>query len=235
MVRPFKIASQAATYLISPYPCCLRKLQGYCGGVANTQYFIYIFDDITAGVNNPTPLRVLQVVGGDGFSFSFEDTELQALTYGLFVALSTTENTYTAVGGGVTADWEGEVDQAQIQSLGSMTIVGDLTTSVGNLQVWSEASGTTTPKRLMRLELLGGTGYPLVTFTDTFDLSDTTAVHLPQLNGNFITYSFGRGMDRFKNDAGTIRRGCTIRFSSVGAPPFVEVGGTNFSVKAYYI
>lgn len=243
MMVSFRAASGVAVFSsLRRYPCCVRKVYGFCFGTAGVTYFLHIFDTYAVPANGTSPLRSLQLIGQDGFSYSFEETEINTTTT-LSLALSSTDSTYTAVTDGAVVDLQGEVDQIEM-NFPSTSSVGDLTTGVGSLQVWSEAAGTSAPKKLLRLEVTNNSGdaaYPIVTFTDSFSLTDTTAISLEGstrsgglADGTTKAYSFGRGQFMFKNDAGTIRKGCTIRFSSTPVIPYVEIAGTSFNVRAIY-
>ena len=232
----FKTNAQAATFVAKNFPCCLRLIQGFVGAtaVANQQYFIHIFDAYAVPANGTAPLRSLQVIGQDGFSFSYEESELTCQT-ALCFALSSTDQGYTAVTDGAKATWEGSVDQ--LEPFTALTVVGDLTTGVGGLQVVTEAAGAAAPKKLVRLEVINGSGndaWPLVTFTDAFNVNDTTAIRLPKVaDGNTGVYNFGKGEFKTYVDGVTLRKGIYIRMSDVATIPYEQPPGTNFNIRAF--
>ena len=148
--------------------CTLLDFSGYCNGSSATNYYLMFFAQQTVPANGTQPLFKQQIIGADGFKFGYENKGivssgfmalLQAVQQpnlgGLIAVLSTTPETLTIATGGATMDLDVFIEE--FESLQpNTTIVGDLTTAVKSLQVWSEASGRGTnnlegQKQLLRV------------------------------------------------------------------------------------
>jgi hypothetical protein len=134
-------------------PVTLLDFSGYCNGSAATNYYLMFFAQSTVPANGTQPLYKQQILGADGFKFGympkgFHSAELMALSQavqqpnmgGLIAVLSTTPETLTIATGTVTMDLDVFIEEYESLQPNT-TIVGDLTTAVASLQVWSEASG----------------------------------------------------------------------------------------------
>lgn len=146
MIVSYKSTGQVATYQMTTFGGSLLKIEGYVN--ATDPVFLLFFDTKT-GVTT-TIKKTLQVLGADGFSFSYTDVGMK-FTNGVFIALSSTENTYTAIGGGGVADLLIDFDQTHPTGL---TIVGDYTTAVTSLLAWVAGDFS----KLVRLEVSQSSG-----------------------------------------------------------------------------
>lgn len=215
---------------------------------AATATFCQIWDT-QYGPSDPsaTLKKVFPIVGGGGSGQPVEftenynpgDDELE-LRLGLFVGISSTESTYTAVtaGNGYALLYVEGRRQEQPLSAG-VTTTGDMSSNVTGLQVWSESSGASTKQKLLQVEVdttnLTGTAKQwLMIFgkdtVNTGDLPQSSPITLtPGSAGKLIGLfakrfgTYGRGVG--VNDNGTYRYGCTLKISST-APGFTAPNGT---------
>lgn len=155
----------------------------------------------------------------------------------LTIAVSSTNVNYTALTNtGVDATVIVETD---FPVTTTMTVVGDLTTSVASLQVWSEATGATTKYRLLRVDVVNGSGSEInsvVTAKDTETQYRYPATPLLNVPANSTrSFFFGRdGIHPFElSTAGAEVHGCTVYYSS-GVAPFVFNATPNKSFRAIY-
>ena len=153
-------------------PTKVFNIEGYCNGTANTQYFLQVYPqkqlgDISGG---DKPLRSLQVLGANGFTFSYGPVgldlfninspnfnaasnqagdQIQSFYSGpLVLVLSSTEASFTAVAGGATCDVSVDIEQGVVNFL-NPTTVGNLDSSgvgVGSLAVWTDVVGNASKK-----------------------------------------------------------------------------------------
>lgn len=222
-------SGQAATYILQDTNGgALQNLQGYVTGTVNTQYFLHIFDYIGASISFPangtTPKKSLQVLGQDGFSFTFSPDDLEFVAAGIVFALSSTEATYTAVVDGAKVDWEGEYDTQAVQGLST---AGDITTGRASLQVWTNASG---PKVLFEVDW-GNNNVAqefLLFFTKDSPINgDTADLVIGAMDGTSKTsqfYRFGKsGLYRLGQ---SLTKGCTLAISST-APTLTTVSAAD--------
>jgi hypothetical protein len=157
-----------------------------------------------------------------------------------FAAVSTTRDTYTAPGAGLGLNVTIEYETQYPVIAGTTTSVGDLTTGVALRQIWAEATGFKNLRKLDILNSSAGNIVPVIQASDAALTTDTAAIILPVIAASAQRkFHFGAGFYPFRNDAGTIRKGCTVRFIVPGAPgtsylPFVFSAATDFKVRAVY-
>lgn len=234
-------SGQVATYALQDTNGgVLERLEGFVGGssVANTQYFVQLFDlsALPTGSSIPAgaavPKRSLQVLGQDGFRFDFTTEDLE-FKNGITIVLSSTEVNYTAVGGGITCDFEGEIDTQTIQGT---TTVGDLTTGVNGLTVWTSAAG---PNYLFEIDWISNAGAVsyLLLFTktspqNTVDVPDAVLadVDSSDLNAHGKALRFGKsGLSLISQ---SLTKGCVLRVSST--PLVLNVIAASENLRAKY-
>jgi hypothetical protein len=243
MVWTFKSA-QAATYVLSDSGgVALRKLEGFVNG-AGAQYFLHIFDLAAVPANGITPKRSIQVIGNDGFTFSFEDTEIRTGTAMCF-ALSSTEETYTAVLDGAKADWEGEYTSQDAIDPSTYSTTGDLTTGRANLTVWADADNT---KKLYKVYIKNNNATPCWFFilSRAATLGGQIIASLGGASGLASgavgVFWFGsQGLTPYEVDttrtghAGCVIIGAILNGTYIIAPVSAAIVATaDFNIKAYY-
>jgi hypothetical protein len=117
------------------------------------------------------------------------------------------------------------------------TLVGDLTTGVSSLQVWTDANG---PKKLRRLTVVNGAGADLtiiVSSRDTPSTTDDVVVRLALPSLATKTYQFGiNGHSPYSKDANgsTIYDGCNIKLATAPTLPFIFYGTPSANIYAIY-
>lgn len=199
-----------------------------------TDVFIQFFEALGVAANDVPTVKSFFAPAQTAFDWSF-NTGLELSQ--LIVAFSTAEDKYTAIGagGGIDATIFFETDYPYTSSTSS---TGDLTTGVANKQFWSEASGTTTPKKLRRLEVKnnsGATAYIFIQAGDASSASDNLFVPVPVLDTATKVLTFGIGGYRpFRNDAGTARNGCSIFMSAAPTVPATFDAAANYNMRAVY-
>ena len=158
----------------------------------------------------------------------------------LLIAISSTEVNYTALtnqGLDMTA-----IVETDCPVTANTTLVGDLTTGVAEKQIWSEANGATTPKKLLRVDFknnLGAVAYPYVSHLDT-NFAKTSALRPLTVvaDGATKSYFFGRnGYTPFSDKVtpGNYVKGCTIVASASGDINTTTLVGTNsFNIRGIY-
>jgi len=123
----------AASGQVSTLPISVLKVNGYFRG-STADRWLQIFDSCVAPVNPAVPMYEYPISQTSPFYCEFKNGELH-LTEGLFVGVSTTEGTWTTSTD--TMDVTVETDFKPVTT----TIVGDKTTTVQTVAVWSQAAG----------------------------------------------------------------------------------------------
>ena len=150
----------------SQHPGEIIKIEGYFRS-STLIAWLQVHDSVAAPVANAVPLKQWPVYATTEFYKEFKRGSLTC-TLGCFVGLSTTEGTYTA---DVADVMDISVELSDPENPSGTTFVGDLTSAVTGLAVWSEASGVTARKKLLSLEvdgtnLTGGTQWIMIFATD---------------------------------------------------------------------
>lgn len=214
--------------------CTVRQVYGY-NNVAVDKY-IQFHQKQTVAASDVPAVKGLFAPASAPFSWSFAGgLNLSEL----LVAVSTTQVNYTATGANTGLDMTIEVDSDCLVS-STNTIVGDLTTGVASLQVWADADGGT--KKLLRLDIVNNDSVDVFAVIQSGDASTTTDIQWNQKiihGGTTYSYFFGReGKIPFRNDAGTVRKGCTIRIAALSAGvltyPLSINANTDYSIRAIY-
>lgn len=220
------------------------KIDGYYRS-ATSQAWLQVHDTNTTPANAAVPLKQEPINGASPFYFEFKRAELQFFL-GCFVGISTTEGTWTASAD--VMDVSVELSDPEIPV--SVTYVGDLTTAVTGLQVWSEASGLTSRKSLVALEvdgtnLTGATQFVMLFATDTVNAGqfcppeNVYPITAGQVRTGESKLNFGElGKQVFSIDSaadtspGTKRLGCTVKISST--PLIFAAANGTATIKAEY-
>lgn len=156
----------------------------------------------------------------------------------LTIAVSSTQTTYTALTNtGLDMTVEVETD---FPVSSTTTLVGDLTTGVNSRAVWSEASGSSTRKRLLQIRVKNNAVGTIAVFVSA---QDSTAPADSTMFGPFLVatteteiITFGRnGVRPFQKLAnGTEKHGCTIYYSEDTAAPYSFPAGTDMNALGIY-
>lgn len=220
----------ASTKQVTLHACEVLKIDGNAGDAsAASGIYLQVHDSNAAPAAGAVPLKVWPIYGGAGsaqgtdFYKTFRQGDLTCFL-GCWVGVSSTEATYTASAN----PWAAlSVELSDPELPASVSFVGDLTTAVTGLQVFTEASGTTTRQSLVALEVDGAnltTATQFIQFfcADTVSSGDVPIQSLPIAVAAVLTgekkFNFGEfGRNFFSIDstsAATKRYGLTIKISS---------------------
>lgn len=241
----------AASKQVTTHPTSVLRVRGYFRG-SSADRWLQFFDANTAPADGTAPeFAPIPLPQTSPF---FAEFEIGAYPFhlGCYVCVSSTESTKTLSAD--TMDITVELDEPEYPS--GTSFVGDLTSGVTGLQVWNEANGATSRKKLYSLEvdgtnLTGGTQFIQIFATDTVNAGDKPIVSIPIAGGGTATVVNGvtvpsvrtgvakllfgaDGTDVFSldTDAKTKRVGCTVKISST-APAYAACNGTA-TIKAEY-
>lgn len=225
---------------ISTHGVSVLRVRGTFNG-STADRWLQFHDANTAPADGTAPL--IAAIPLPQSSPFFAEFEIGALPFsvGCYVCVSTTQATKTLSAD--TMDITVELDEPEYPT--GTSFVGDLTSNVTGLQVWSEAAGASARKKLYALEVDGtnlttATQFIQIFAADTVNTGDTPIISIPIAVGAVKTGSskltFGAdGMDVFSIDdstAKTKRLGCTVKISST-APTYTAANGTA-CIKAEY-
>lgn len=226
MTRTFKvIAGTSVAVATNAQTPNIQVIEGYCNGVANTQYFIQLHGVAAPTTGVTVPLRSLQVLGQDGYTFNKTDIGLttQNLTNpptqpGLWVFLSSTDGVFTT--SGITADINVDVEEWELEFQGTTT-VGDTVTGVNYLDVVADPQ--VPPVNLMQVQVTERNG--VASFIQLFALTGDNLVEgqisnypvIPLPANGTVYLNFGDGGKKmFSQDAnGTQHTGISVALSLV--------------------
>jgi hypothetical protein len=224
-------------------PVTLYGFEGYVNGNAGTQYYLQIHG-VAPTTGSTVPLYSVQVIGGNGFSFlynnglntkqmSFPD---QATTGGtntlpVFFAISSTDTVYTSVA--ASTDLLVTLDEPRTIPANE-TITGDTTTGRDSLPVYTSPN---TAKRLMKFQVTNNTG--ATAYLMLFAYSNPALGDVPQAqwtiaNGATLTQDLGTGLMVMQAPAFVLKTGCYL-FGSSTTQTLTATVATNWKMKAWNI
>ena len=251
----------AAAVQISTHPVEVDKIEWRSGdSFPNGTCWLQVWDSATDATNpKAVLLKSYPIYGATGYDYKEFKRGDMTFSMGCWIGVSTTESTYTA-GNGTTQIWAMlSVELLRPEVPTGSTYVGDLTTAVTGLQVWSEATGAATPLNLISLEVDGtnltggGIQYVQIFAKDTVNTGDYPIRSIPIASGGTALVSNGitipsvmtgqsalrfgpRGLDVLSadkpNPAITYHGGCTVKISST-ASTYTACTGTAV-IKAEY-
>lgn len=215
--------SAAASFVVTSYGVQVIKLEATINASADAGLFLQVHDNAIPPADGPT---VLPVKYWPAIECKFKEFMLGeiSLNNGCYVCLSTTATFKTLATGGSNI-----MDSLMIElhdgPTSSSSTVGDMTTAVDTLQVWSDAAG---PKQLVKVEYADPTGavgtppaYWMLFAKDTpvnGDIPLWTSLALG-VNQVYKAYPFGRpGIKVFSAPtSNTLNDGCTFVLSDTQA------------------
>lgn len=236
----FAVASQQ----VATHPILVLKLEATVNSGMTAGLYLQIFDSVSTPAEGTVPVKCWPAAECSYKEFKNGDL---SLSLGCYICLSTTAATKTlAIGVGNTMDiLEVEISSPELPV--SSTFIGDLTTPVSGLQVWTEAAGLAARQALLSVEVDGtllttATQFVMIFATDTVNTGDAPCVgcifpiKVAQVLTRHNALRFGdRGKDVFSIDnasPNTQRLGCTIKISSTPST-FTAPNGTA-AIKAEY-
>lgn len=207
---------------VSRLPIQISQIEGYFKGGTNA--WIQVFDSCIAPAAGAVPVWEMSLTATSQFQETLQIARL-ALYEGCYIGVSSTEGTWTASGS--TMDMTVWTDMPVV----STNAVGDKTTSVTSLAVWTEATGVASAKKLYQLivtELDGVDSFVFV-YADDAPVQVNPGIVLcqhPLLANSTVKLLFGDGLRPIsKSVSGTQRQGC---FVAVG---YTTVNGIKYGVR----
>jgi hypothetical protein len=241
MIENISLVANDVSKWIAFGPTQVHRIFGYNNN-ASVRY-IHLLEvplgEVASGVTIPT-IKSLTCQASAPFDWEFETRglSLKELTY----VPSTTELVTTFAGAGTGLDATLQID-TEHRTPASATLVGDLTTNVANLQVWSEATGAATKRKLLRLDLIDGSGVATNAVIQPTDAASTVVQSkglLPLGVSETKSYFFGpNGLIPFSQTAaGAAKYGCTVRMAltSLGfvTNPMTFDAVTQYKIRAIH-
>jgi hypothetical protein len=201
-----------ANVQVSALPIGVTQIEGYFNGGANA--WLQVFDSCVAPAVGAIPTYQLLLNSTAQFQETLQISQIHFYE-GVFVGVSSTEGTYTA--SALAMDITVFTDQKVL----STNAVGDKTTSVTSQQVWSEATGAASNKKLYQLivtEKDGVNSFILIYADDTPSNVNPGLVFAQySLAANAtVKLLFGDGLRPFDQylpstaSTSTTRQGCTV-------------------------
>lgn len=237
MIITAKTVADAASLVATQYSAMVRKAEGYLTGTDGTNYWLQLHNKLSAPATDDVPIRSVQIFPNNGFTFSWEGTEL-GFSVGVIAIISITKAAYTAVAGAETMELQLDMETTFPQGT---SLAGNLTSNRGTLQVWSEATGIAgTANMLYALWIQNNSGANawVLVYAEDSATNNVPILVIPiglASTFNFLTFGDGGKLILGNPDlAGNNARGCTIRLSGVGTYPYTQIAtGTNHIQAAY--
>ena len=191
-------------------------IEGFCNGVANTQYFIQIHNVIpSSGIT--VPLRSLQVLGVDGFTFNKYDIGLQTANLtsppaqtSFYIFLSTTDAVFTNPG--ITADINVDIEEYELELSGT-NIIGP---TAGAITVFTDPNPQLRLVQITAVNNVGTKASGALVIGNTYSIA---------------TYFAG---DDFTN-VGAASNALNVTFIATGTTPAVWTFGSTLAPAAYVL
>jgi len=233
MISRIKMVIADETKWVAWGPCRVLQIFGYNNHTADN-YIQFFASPIVTNGDVPAAAALFAPAVAP---FSWNFTEPLWLPE-LLVGISSSEVNYTALTNtGVDMTMLVESD---FLVTSNTTVVGDLTTGVLEKQIWSEANGASTPKKLLRLDFknnLGATAYPFISPRDTNLLTSSDLMPLGPVADSVTESFFFNGLSPSKlSVAGTSYvKGLTVIASAAGSVNGGALVGTNsFNIRGIY-
>lgn len=228
---PYKNVSGAAGIQVTTHPIGVLKLECHVNVLGAGTLFLQIHDSATVPADGAVPLRSWLTSGATIEYKEFKRGELR-LVNGMYICISTNEAIKT-LGTGNDRFGVVHVDFAEPEEPSSSTYVGDLTTPISVLQVWSQAAGAAVKKSLLRVSVtdtgaLTATRFLLLFTNDIFSGVPAAAWQVRQTTG--LELNFGlEGLSIVKDGL----HGCTLTLSD--SPTVNDTNsGDAAAIKAEY-
>ena len=178
----------------------------------------------------------IAIAANGAFVRNWQPQGLPINSPGLVIVFSSTAATLTKVVA-ATVDIEADVEEYETRKP-SATVVGDLTTAVRSLEVWTEASGASAPNRLLKIEaknLVAAVRY-LGIFAVNSPVAASNLISWVKFgaseNKEFV-FGMDNGLSPFQQDAitGTTHLGCAILALDT-ISPFLAADSDDFNIRA---
>lgn len=164
MTRTIQTIAGTSVSLASNYEeVNIYRIEGYCNGTQNTQYYLQLHNIAVGSLNSGTtvPVRSWQILGQDGYAFSFADEclstanlpgSLASTNPNWILVLSSTDAVYTTPG--ITADINVDLEEYEIELAG--TTSSTVTNNIGLDSVLTDPQSPTV--KLISLNIVNGFG-----------------------------------------------------------------------------
>ncbi len=207
--------------------------------------YIQLFSGVAVPVNGAVPLLSIKVAAnGSGVWRALEGFPFPVKAPGLVVAISSTSGTLTIDASGAF-DLELMVEEYAPAYIGqtAFTVVGDLTTGVDSLAVWSEATGATTRqflKRIQAINLVAAVRYLVVYAVDTPNADPRISkplvlITIPSSGSIDRSFDFRSGLRLLQNDSTGNYYGCTIKgATAITATSITFSAVSGFNIRAEF-
>lgn len=228
MLRPYFAGNTSVLYVPaqnapSNQVFRLMKIEFNNNGAADR--WLMVFPSRTVPINGSQPLTTSIFAQSNFSGIQTLIPEGQSTLAPGFLVLASSTRTTLTYDAGATLDITAYVEEFEILQ-DSTLAVGDYTSVVDTLQVWTDANG---PKKLIKLELTNAAAVTLYAAVYAVDAPGPTSkiqalIPIPAKVGGvngFTIASFGNvaGLSPFQQDADhTLHDGCTIWVSSITAP-----------------
>jgi hypothetical protein len=200
---------------VAAHACSLIKIDGEYRSA--TACWIQLHDSAGTAAEGAEPVKSWPIAGGTDanpqpFFQTFVASPLEFVN-GLYICVSTTDATKT-----ISAADKMDLSVEIVRADNSTTVVGDTTTGVTGLQVWSEATGTATPRRLVRVDVAGPVAASwLMGFTVDSPAEGATPEFQVSLGSAGASKAVTFGDDGRVMKSGVtsaLKQGCTLKISS---------------------
>lgn len=233
-----KLTSATLTKYLSYGPCIVHSIKGYNATAGDLFIQLHASPVVLAGA---VPI-IAGMEAPTGQWFDWFDEKGWSLG-DCSIAISTTQDTYTAPAAGVnmTIIISTSTPACDDDGTALTTVVGDLTTLVASREIWAQASG---PKHLVRLDIFNDSGdviYPFISAVDAPATINSAQTGLAVIaNGATNAYFFGRAglspVERVTSAGAHInRQGCTVVLAADPAVGEAVAAGASFGIRGVYI
>lgn len=234
-LRYFKSFGNTAPVVPFAFPVSLVDMNGYAAGAG----WLQIHDSATVVGGAEVPIASFYVAGAGPLPSIFQTLGPLTLLKGLCIAFSSTEATYTALA--TSYDIFGDVDEYEgidPYLITGASTVGDRTTGVNSLQVWSEATGLSDNPYLISVYATNSAlvaQYLMLFSTDAAADGSIPLVTLTIPASSSRTLNFGPNGLRPKRESSAyvITKGCSL-FGSSTAGTLTAVADNSFKIEAVY-
>jgi hypothetical protein len=222
----------------------LFSIEGYCNGVAGTQYWLQLHTVAAPSTGVTVPLRSWQIIGLDGYTFNKNDIGIQLANItsaaaqaagtptqqptGFYIVLSSTDAVFTTPG--ITADINVELEEWELEATGLTEV-----TAGAGIGFSVVADGATTTNRLVKLQVTetNGAATFIQLFAKGLAFNGVPIESIPIAANATVVLNFGvAGRPFFQQDAsGTGHFGIYVAFSLT---PLANTQDGSCSASAWY-
>lgn len=238
MLRNIQALTKSAGASILAYPCNLFNLDGVL--VTGTgPLFLQLFDKVSAPVANDVPVECYEITTTGPFPLAsiWQAKWPIPFTLGLAVGISSVDFKYTAATAAYSVSGQIEEGTQSTDGITGLTTLGDITTGLNELDVWSSGTSNFTKLRLFRIRavnLTGSTRYMMLFGNVAVNVGDRPLVSRTLLANATATLYFGPdGFHPRQILGGASNEECVI-FCSTTATGLTLAGATDMACEVQY-